>query len=200
VQRPFDADALAASLEASGWPTLQVASRAATREQYLLRPDLGRRLDDDSAARLDALAAAQAAAPRLVFVAADGLSSLAAERQAPALLVTLGPLLPRQARLGPVVIARQARVALGDEIGERLGATIVVVRIGERPGLGSPDSLGLYLTHAPRVGRVDAERNCISNVRAEGLTPARAAPRLAWLIAEAARRGLSGVALKEASV
>jgi len=198
VQRPFDARSLAARLEADGWATLGVASRAATREHYLLRPDLGRRLDDASAARLDALAAGGAAA-ELVFVAADGLSSLAAERHAPALLAALRPLLPRGRRIGPVVVARQARVALGDEIGERLGASLVVVLIGERPGLSSPDSLGLYLTHAPRVGRVDAERNCISNVRAEGLAPPRAAARLAWLVAESMRRGLSGVQLKEAS-
>jgi ethanolamine ammonia-lyase small subunit len=198
VQRPFDARSLAARLEADGWATLGVASRAATREHYLLRPDLGRRLDDASAARLDALAAG-GAAPELVFVAADGLSSLAAERHAPALLRTLRPLLPRGRRIGPIVVARQARVALGDEIGERLGARLVVVLIGERPGLSSPDSLGLYLTHAPRVGRVDAERNCISNVRAEGLAPQRAAARLAWLVAESMRRGLSGVQLKEAS-
>jgi ethanolamine ammonia-lyase small subunit len=199
VQRPFDARSLAARLEADGWATLGVASRAATREHYLLRPDLGRRLDDASAARLDALAATEGAAPELVFVAADGLSSLAAERHAPALLAALRPLLPRGRRIGPIVVARQARVALGDEIGERLGASLVVVLIGERPGLSSPDSLGLYLTHAPRVGRVDAERNCISNVRAGGLAPQRAAARLAWLVAESMRRGLSGVQLKEAS-
>jgi len=198
VQRPFDARSLAARLEADGWATLDVASRAASREHYLLRPDLGRRLDDASASRLDAFAG-EGAAPELVFVAADGLSSLAAERHAPALLAALRPLLPRGPRIGPLVVARQARVALGDEIGERLGASLVVVLIGERPGLSSPDSLGLYLTHAPRVGRVDAERNCISNVRTEGLAPARAAARLAWLIAESMRRGLSGVRLKEAS-
>lgn len=198
VRRPFDTQGMASRLEQDDWATLGVASRAATHEQYLLRPDLGRRLDDASAARLDALAAEGGAAD-LVFVAADGLSSLAAERHAPALLAALRPLLPGGQRIGPIVVARQARVALGDEIGERLGATIVVVLIGERPGLSSPDSLGLYLTHAPRVGRVDAERNCISNVRVEGLAPARAAARLGWLIAESMRRGLSGVKLKDAS-
>ena len=199
VQRPYDAPGLAARLERDGWATIEVASRAVGREQYLLRPDLGRRLDEASAARLDALASSADAAPELVFVAADGLSSLAAERHAPALLAALRPLLPPGLRIGPVVVARQARVALGDEIGERLGARLVVVLIGERPGLSSPDSLGLYLTHAPRFGRVDAERNCISNVRAEGLAPQRAAVRLAWLIVESMRRGLSGVRLKEAS-
>jgi ethanolamine ammonia-lyase small subunit len=97
------------------------------------------------------------------------------------------------------VVAQGARVALGDEIGELFSARIVVILIGERPGLSSPDSLGLYLTWAPRVGRVDAERNCISNVRAEGLPPERAAARLAWLLAESARRRTSGVALKDES-
>jgi ethanolamine ammonia-lyase small subunit len=195
VQRPFDAETLEALLAADGWPCVQVASRATSREHYLLRPDLGRRLDEASAARLSALADG---ACDVVFVAADGLSSLAVERQAPALLAALRPLLPDW-RIGPIVIARQARVALGDEIGERLGATLVAMLIGERPGLSSPDSLGLYMTHAPHVGRVDAERNCISNVRAEGLAPALAAARLAWLLAEARRRGYSGVRLKEAS-
>ena len=201
VHRPFDADALAARLDAEGWPVLQLASRAGTREHYLLRPDLGRRLEAASAARLDAIAAeaGRSATPDLVLVAADGLSSLAAERHVPPLLAALRPRLPADWRIGPVVVARQARVALGDEIGARLAARLVVVMLGERPGLSSPDSLGLYLTHAPRIGRVDAERNCISNVRPEGLPPAQAAERLAWLLAEAARRGLSGVALKDES-
>jgi len=196
VQRPFDAEALEALLAAEGWPCVQVASRATSREHYLLRPDLGRRLDEASAAKLSALA--EGAACDVVFVAADGLSSLAVERQAPQVLAALRPLLPDW-RIGPIVIARQARVALGDEIGELFGATLVAMLIGERPGLTAPDSLGLYMTHAPRVGRVDAERNCISNVRAEGLAPALAAARLAWLLTQARRRGVSGVRLKEAS-
>ena len=198
VHRPLDAQALATRLAADGWPVVRVASRASTRQHYLLRPDLGRRLDDASAERLAALA--DAARPLdLALVVADGLSSLAAERHAATLLAALRPLVPAAWRLGPVVVATQARVALGDEVGERLGARIVVVAIGERPGLSSPDGLGLYLTFAPRIGRVDAERNCISNVRPEGLAPERAAARLAWLLAEAARRALSGVALKDES-
>ena len=101
--------------------------------------------------------------------------------------------------MGPVLIARQARVALGDEVGALLGARMVAVLIGERPGLSSPDSLGIYLTWHPQVGRSDAERNCISNVRAEGLAPAAAAARLWWLCAEARRLGLTGVQLKDRS-
>ena len=100
-------------------------------------------------------------------------------------------------RVAPVIVARFGRVALGDEIGERLGARLVAVLIGERPGLSSPDSLGVYLTWGPRIGRTDAERNCISNVRAEGLPVAQAAVKLVWLMTEAARRGLSGIELKE---
>jgi ethanolamine ammonia-lyase small subunit len=137
-------------------------------------------------------------AGRLVLIVADGLSSLAVARHAPPLLAALAEYLPDLAAM-PLVIARQARVALGDEIGELLGAEQVVVLIGERPGLSSPDSLGIYLTHAPRIGRNDAERNCISNVRPEGLDYANAARKLAYLIAGARRLGGSGVALKDDS-
>ena len=124
----------------------------------------------------------------------DGLSSLAVERHAAAAAGRAAAAAAARAwRIGPVVIATQARVALGDEIGERFGARLVGHADRRAAGLSSPDSLGLYLTHAPRVGRIDAERNCISNVRPEGLAPPRAAARLAWLVAESMRRGLSGV-------
>lgn len=200
VHRPLEADVLAATLERSGWPTVQVASRAADRHRYLLRPDMGRRLDEASAASLTALAEGDAGAPPdLVFVIGDGLSSLAADHHAPALLDTVRPLLPAAWKLGPIVIARQARVALGDEAGALLRARLVVVMIGERPGLSSPDSLGLYLTFGPRVGLNDAERNCISNVRPAGLPIPQAAAKLAWLLAAASARGLSGVQLKDGS-
>jgi ethanolamine ammonia-lyase small subunit len=100
-------------------------------------------------------------------------------------------------RVAPIVVAEQARVALGDEIGARLGARLVLMLLGERPGLSAPDSLGAYLTWDPRVGRTDAERNCVSNIRPEGLMPAHAAEKLLALMLEAARRRLSGVALKD---
>jgi len=200
VHRRLAPEPWSAALRDAGWQTLQVASRAADRQRYLLRPDLGRRLDDDSVQRLAAHAAAAGeAGPDLVLVVADGLSSLAADRHAPSLIQALRPLLPPDWRLGPVVVATQARVALGDEIGELLRARIVAVLIGERPGLSSPDSLGLYLTFGPRVGRHDAQRNCISNVRPEGLPIAAAAHKLAWLLAASARLGLSGVQLKDGS-
>jgi ethanolamine ammonia-lyase small subunit len=131
-------------------------------------------------------------------VVADGLSALAVERQAAPFLAALLPLLTDWC-LAPVVIVRQGRVAIGDEIGERLGARCVLVLIGERPGLSSSDSLGLYLTWDPRTGRHDAERNCISNVRPEGLPYEAAAFKLAWFVREALRRGLTGVALKDES-
>jgi len=196
VHVPLDVPALVAALQADGWPTLEVASRAPTRDAYLRRPDWGRRLDDDSAARLQAAAGAPV---DLVVVAADGLSAVAVQRHVPALLRALRAALGGELSLGPLVVARQARVALADEVGELLGARLVLILLGERPGLSSPDSVGAYLTHAPRVGTTDAQRNCVSNIRPEGLAFDVAARRLAWLAREALRRRLSGVALKDDS-
>lgn len=197
VHRPLDSAALCAELEALGHATLLLRSAAGSRDVYLKRPDLGRRLDEASAHAL-------AHRPRreggwdLVFVVADGLSSLAAQRHAVPLLAALRPLLPAADwAIGPVAVVEQGRVAVGDGIGELLQARLVVVLIGERPGLSSPDSLGLYLTWAPRTGCTDAQRNCISNVRPEGLPPPEAAARLAWLLNQARQRGLSGVGLKD---
>lgn len=169
-----------------------VHSAARDRAEYLRRPDLGRRLDAESALKL---------APGefdAALVIADGLSALAVERYA---LRTVSELRERLKaedwNLAALVIARQARVALGDDIGARLGARMVVILIGERPGLSSPDSLGAYLTYDPITGRTDAERNCISNIRDQGLTPELAAYKLWFLMNESRRRKLSGVALKE---
>lgn len=195
VHHALDVDALSQSLQAEGHRVLPVRSAAPDRATYLRRPDLGRRLCEDDRATLDGLANE---APELLFVIADGLSATAASRQALLMLQAATALLGDWA-LGPVVIATQARVALGDEIGERLRARFVVMMIGERPGLSSPDSLGLYVTHAPRVGRLDSERNCISNVRPEGQSFAVAARRLAHLLAQARRLGLTGVSLKDDS-
>ena len=134
----------------------------------------------------------------LAIVIADGLSGWAVERHAVPLVLTLQAALGAHGwRLGPPVLAQQGRVALGDEIGAALGARLVLVLIGERPGLSSPDSLGAYLTWAPRQGRTDAERNCVSNIRPEGLPVAAAAEKLLWLLTEAHRRRLSGVRLKD---
>jgi ethanolamine ammonia-lyase small subunit len=196
IHAALDAQALAGRLQAEGWDTLQVHSRAGDRTYYLRRPDLGRQLAPEDASRLRALAGT----PKdLCIVIGDGLSSMAVERHAAPLLAELRPKLPPALSLTPIVIATQARVALADEIAEDLVARLSIILIGERPGLSSPDSLGVYLTHAPRRGRHDAERNCISNIRPEGLGYAAAAFRLAWLIRESLRRGLSGVDLKDES-
>ena len=200
VHIQLDAQALAAALNADGLRTLQVHSAAVDRASYLLRPDLGRRLDDASAQTLrDAAGPSPAAGCDLLLVIGDGLSSLAVERNARDMVAAIRAGLPAGWSLGPVVIAQQARVALADEAGALLGARLVAMLIGERPGLSSPDSLGLYLTWKPAVGRHDAERNCISNIRPEGLAPAAAAGRLWWLAKEARRLQLTGVQLKDRS-
>lgn len=196
VHVPLDVPALADALVAGGWPApVPVHSRAADRATYLRRPDLGRRLAEADAACLTRAEPP----PDLALVIGDGLSAVAAQRHAAPLLHALREALGEALRLAPPVIASQARVALADEIGERLGARAVLILLGERPGLSSPDSLGAYLTFDPRIGRHDAQRNCVSNIRPEGLPPATAAARLAWLVRESLRRELSGVGLKDGS-
>lgn len=195
VHHPLDADLLHEQLRANGFATLDVHSAAPDRQHYLRRPDLGRRLSDESR---ETLAQAASDEPEVVFVIADGLSAFAASRQSIPLLQAVCSRLADW-KIGPVVVARQGRVALGDEIGEILRAKIVVMLIGERPGLSSPDSLGIYLTYAPKVGCSDAQRNCISNVRPEGLNYAAAAHKLHYLLTHARRLGLTGVGLKDDS-
>jgi ethanolamine ammonia-lyase small subunit len=187
---PLDAARLQGELEAEGWPVRQVHSRAADIAAYLARPDWGRRLADESAAALSTLPGTD-----LALVLSDGLSAVALQTHAVPLLRELRPQLAGLC-LAPLVIARRARVALADEVGERLGARVAVSLIGERPGLSSPDSLGAYLTHGPRVGRNDAERNCISNIRPQGLDYAEAAAQLAALLRAALGAGRSGVTLQ----
>jgi len=172
---------------------LRLHSAAPDRATYLQRPDQGRKLDETSRELL--ARAAQNLELDLSIIIADGLSALAVERHAPALLKELLPHLCCW-RLAPLSIVEQGRVAIGDEIGAALEAQIAVVLIGERPGLSSPDSLGAYITWQPRPGRTDAERNCISNIRPEGLGYAQAAEQLAFILSEARRLGLTGVALK----
>ncbi len=198
VHLPLDRQGLCAHLEAAGWPVVELHSAAADRGEYLKRPDLGRRLDPASRERLAALAEAGMRGFDLAFVVADGLSAFAVNQHTPAMLEAVRPKLAEAGwHVAPVTLVEQGRVAVGDEIGELLGAEIVVVLIGERPGLSSPDSLGLYLSHGPRVGLTDADRNCISNVRPEGQAFATAAHRLWYLLREARRRKLSGVELKD---
>jgi ethanolamine ammonia-lyase small subunit len=182
-------DAVHRTLEPGAFPTaIRLHSAARDRAEYVRRPDLGRKLDVASAARIehgdwDA-----------VIVIADGLSATAVHRHARAVIDALLPLLEGW-RIAPLCVAEQARVAIADEIGERIGAALSVILIGERPGLSSPDSLGAYLTWSPRVGRTDAERNCVSNIRPEGLDPKLAAQRIAMLMRAARERRLTGVAL-----
>ncbi|WP_150811407.1 ethanolamine ammonia-lyase subunit EutC [Pandoraea sputorum] len=198
VHRPLDVRTLCTQLEAANFNTIEVCSAAPDRAHYLRRPDLGRRLSAKSCAALQSLAHEGAPSYDVVFVIADGLSAFAAMRHPLPLLQLMQSMLPDW-RIGPVVVAAQGRVAIGDEIGELLRAKIVVVLIGERPGLSSPDSLGVYITFEPRIGRNDAERNCISNVRPEGLGYAGAAHKLHYLLTHARRLGLSGVDLKDDS-
>lgn len=200
VHQPLDASALRRTLEAEGFSTLGVESAAPDRQHYLRRPDLGRRLSDASRATLIEAATKSLGGerPDVVFAIGDGLSAFAAAKQAVPLLVAVRARLAGW-RIGPVVVAREARVALGDEIGELLGAKLVAMLIGERPGLSSPDSLGIYLTYAPKVGCHDAQRNCISNVRPEGLPYEAAAHKLHYLLTQARRIGLTGIGLKDES-
>jgi ethanolamine ammonia-lyase small subunit len=188
-------DAVWSELDAGTFPGARiVASEAPDRRTYLLRPDLGRRLRAEDRAAL----AKEAQPGCIALVVADGLCASGVAMQAPPLLDALLPGLRAGGwTIAPLVVARQARVALGDEVGETLGAAAVAVLIGERPGLSSLDSLGIYLTWAPRRGRTDAERNCISNVRDAGFAPAEAARKLLWLLAAAKRLGATGVALKD---
>lgn len=198
VHTPLDPTAVMAGLESLGLARLAVSSRAVSRHSYLLRPDLGRRLN--AASRGAVVAQRMTDGVDIALVIADGLSARAVHAHA---LAMTGALLPHVRRhgwsLGPVVVATQGRVAIGDEIGALLGARLVLVMIGERPGLSSPDSLGMYLTFEPGPGRTDGERNCLSNIHGAGMSVDEAAFKAAWLMCAAFARRLTGVALKDES-
>lgn len=180
-----------------GLKAIRIHSAAETRDIYLRRPDLGRQLDADSRQKLAGLGGPGS---DLLVVIGDGLSSTAVSANAVSFMSAFLPYVRKSGwTLAPMLLAGEGRVALGDEAGELVNARSVVMLIGERPGLSSPDSLGIYLTFAPKIGRTDAERNCISNVRAGGLSYEEAAFKLAWLLTEALRRGLTGVGLKDES-
>jgi ethanolamine ammonia-lyase small subunit len=193
VHAPLDEARLIGELALLGLPVLAVASAAADRAHYLVRPDLGRRLGGDYAAWL---AASAGSGHDLAFVIADGLSARAVEAHTRPLLDAA---LPRLAgwRIAPLVVVRQGRVAIGDEVARALRADIAVVLIGERPGLSASDSMGAYLTFRPTPRTTDAERNCISNIRPEGLTYAEAAVTLTHLLRAMRARQISGVRLKD---
>jgi ethanolamine ammonia-lyase small subunit len=197
VHATFDVATLMQGLAALGLEPIEVRSRGRDRKDYLRRPDLGRMLDQDSH---QALAAHRGAPCRLAIVVGDGLSPAAVNTHAIELVRSLVPRLAAEAiEIGCAVVASGARVALGDEIGAIAGASMLVMLIGERPGLSTPDSLGAYLTFAPRAGRTDAERNCISNIHNAGLGYDEAAARIAWLVREGLAREVTGVALKDQS-
>jgi ethanolamine ammonia-lyase small subunit len=199
VHLPLDTVALAPALQAA-WPHAGPAllhSAAESRNVYLQRPDLGRRLDAPSRALLDAIDPVDRPYD-LGIVVADGLSSYAIAQNAAPFLQALNDRLAAETwTFAPLAIVEQGRVAVGDDIGELLGAKMVVVLIGERPGLSAPDSMGIYLTWAPRVGLTDERRNCISNVRPAGLGYQEAAAKLHYLLGQARERQLTGVALKD---
>ncbi|NBA98652.1 ethanolamine ammonia-lyase subunit EutC [Pseudomonas sp. R5(2019)] len=198
VHLPFDPIGLSRQLAERGRDSLLLHSAASDRNTYLQRPDLGRRLHEDSAQRLREHAQANSGGVDLAIVVADGLSALAVHRHTLPFLARLDEQMAADGwTQSPVVLVEQGRVAVADEVGELLGARMTVMLIGERPGLSSPDSLGLYFTYNPRVGLNDASRNCISNVRLEGLSYGMAAHRLLYLMREACRRQLSGVNLKD---
>ena len=196
VHETLDEAKLAEALEALDLPVLNVASAASDRQQYLMRPDLGRRLAEHA----DAVLASYQGPYDVAFVIADGLSARAVQTHAAPVLRDIIPALLREdRRIAPLVIARQARVALGDEIATALKANAVVVLIGERPGLSSPDSMGAYLAWRPHAGTTDADRNCISNIRPHGVGYADAAFKIIALLRAMRTRQLSGVMLKEES-
>jgi ethanolamine ammonia-lyase small subunit len=189
VHGAVDFDALAVHLDR---PAIQLHSAAPDRDTYLRRPDLGRRLDAASRERLAGLLSDPVDA---VFIIGDGLSTAVQHHALPLLDACLPDLAGW--KIAPVILAGQARVALGDEIGAALKASLSVMLIGERPGLSVSDSLGVYVTWQPKPGLTDADRNCISNIHADGLSYREAAARLVWLMTEARNRRLSGVNLKE---
>jgi ethanolamine ammonia-lyase small subunit len=198
VHLPFDHGGLSSQLAERGRDSLLLHSAAVDRHTYLQRPDLGRRLSDDSAQLLRDHASANPGGVDLAIVVADGLSALAVHKHTLPFLTRMEEQTHAEGwSLSPVILVEQGRVAVADEIGQLLGAKMVVILIGERPGLSSPDSLGLYFTYNPKVGLTDAYRNCISNVRLEGLSYGMAAHRLLYLMREACRRQLSGVNLKD---
>ncbi len=196
VHEPLDTARLAADLAALAGPVIALASAADERRTYLMRPDLGRRLAPGAQAEL----APHAGSYDVAFVVADGLSARAVQTHAaPTLAAALSRLRAEDWRIAPLVIVRQGRVAVGDAVASSLGAACVAILIGERPGLSAPDSMGAYLTWAPGPHTTDADRNCISNIRPEGIGYAEAGEKLARMLGVMRARRMSGVRLKDES-
>jgi ethanolamine ammonia-lyase small subunit len=196
VHQAWDVASFAGDVEKLGLESLMLATPVVSREQYLQRPDLGRRLMQSSR---ELLASRPAPAIDVVLIVSNGLSSTAVDEHGLALLQTVvAGYTERGVRIGPICLVANGRVALADEIGALLNARLAVIIVGERPGLSAADSLGMYLTYAPKPGNTDAERNCISNIRPPvGLSFRAAAIKLAYLSEQALRYGFSGVALKD---
>ena len=196
VQLPWNIDAFAEQLRDIGEETLILQTPVSSRSEYLRRPDFGRVLTEESRIRLRNL---KASGVDVALIVSNGLSSTAVERRGISLLQTiLEGLRVQQFRIAPISLVANGRVALLDDIGSVLGARVSVIAIGERPGLSAADSLGVYLSYAPKKGNTDAERNCISNIHPpEGLSYESATRKLLYLIEESIRRGFSGVALKD---
>jgi len=196
VHSELDVDLITQQCAGLGKTYAVVRSACPDRKTYIVRPDLGRKLHTSS---LEDVYKARSVNPwDLAIVLCDGLSAFAVEQWTFLLLQTLLPLCKSVGiTTSPIFVAQNGRVALGDEIGEALEAQMVLVLIGERPGLASADSLGAYITYAPRVGITDEARNCISNIRTQGLNPELAAHKIFWLLTEALRRKLTGTQLKE---
>jgi ethanolamine ammonia-lyase small subunit len=196
VHQRFDPKQLERDLAPLGQPTAHLTTAANDRQTYLLRPDLGRQLAEESRQRLASYRNPDGYDVSITL--SDGLSALAAHRQIPPLLFELLPRLGSSGiRLAPIAIIPLARVAVQDEIGRALAAKLSLILLGERPGLGSPDSLGAYLVYHPKPGNTDADRNCVSNIRPQGLPPAAAADLVHYLITQSLHRQLSGVHLKD---
>lgn len=186
VHAPMDTRSLMEEFSREGWDAQQLTSLAKNRQEYLLRPDLGRSLSEQSCEWLDKAALKLP----IVYCVVDGLSAAAIHHRAAELLRELQP-------QTPMFVVEQGRVAIGDQIGGLVDAEVSVLLIGERPGLSSPDSLGVYITYRPQSGRTDAERNCVSNIHDQGLSYGIAAQKILYLVQEARSRKLSGVDLKE---
>ena len=197
VHSELNLEELLHSLNQHGYEPIALHSQAIDRRTYLQRPDLGRRLDDTSRKRLTEDKHTDQPYD-LAFIIADGLSAFAVQQHAVNLLNQIVPQLQKADwNIAPITVVEQGRVAISDDIGALLNAEQTVILIGERPGLSSPDSLGVYLTYDPKPGRTDADRNCISNIRSAGLSYEQAAHKLMYLLSEARRKKLSGIGLKD---
>jgi ethanolamine ammonia-lyase small subunit len=197
IKLPFQRDKIADQLKTMGLDTIYVESSAVSRDIFIRRPDLGRRLSFESREKLKNM---NYPGSDVLLVIGDGLSSKAVHKQAIPLVRQFMPYMKELGlSVGPIVLARQSRVALGDDIAEMMHCGLVAMLIGERPGLSSPDSLGVYMTYKPYFGRLESERNCISNIRPEGLSYEKAAFKLAWLVEAAYDMQKSGTALKDES-